>query len=381
MPSGVPIPGWLDVLDIALVAGFVWLAIRYFRQAHARAALAGLALLGVVYLFARGLELRLAAALLQGFFAVLVLVLVVVFQEDLRRVFEQLGSWWQGRPLAEAETEVLDLLVRSVAHLASNRTGALLVLPGQEPVERHIEGGIAIDGRVSEPLLLSLFDPNSPGHDGAVLLRGARVERFAVHLPLSADHDALGPGGTRHAAALGLAERCDATCIVVSEERGVVSIARQGEIRPLARPEDLAAELRSLFERKPPGAPWWRERGALDAVLAAAATGVLWTLFVLGSDVGETTLRAGVEVTNLPDDLRLESIRPDAVEVTLRGPWRHLLLARRDDVSVRVDAYLARFGRRTFTLSAQEVRKPDALSVVAVRPEKLRLSFDAPAGP
>jgi DNA integrity scanning protein DisA with diadenylate cyclase activity len=97
---------------------------------------------------------------------------------------------------------------------------------------------------VSEPLLLSLFDPGSPGHDGTVLLRGSAVERFAVHLPLSADHAALGPGGTRHAAALGLAERCDAICLVVSEERGTVSVARDGQIRTLARPEDLLLELR-----------------------------------------------------------------------------------------------------------------------------------------
>ena len=118
------------------------------------------------------------------------------------------------------------------------------MLPQREPIESHVEGGIALDGRLSEPLLLSLFDPSSPGHDGAVILRGAQIERFAVHLPLSVNRAALGPGGTRHAAALGLSERCDAICIVVSEERGTVSVARDGLLRVLARPQDLALELR-----------------------------------------------------------------------------------------------------------------------------------------
>src|SRR5262249_56151173 len=114
--------------------------------------------------------------------------------------------------------------------------GALFVLPRPEPIEGHVGGAIPLGGRISEPLLLSIFDASSPGHDGAVILRGSQLERFAVHLPLSVNRAALGAGGTRHAAALGLSERCDATCIVVSEERGTVSVARDGAIRLLARP-------------------------------------------------------------------------------------------------------------------------------------------------
>ena len=113
MPSWLPIQEWRDVLDIVLVTAFCWLAIRYFRSTRARPALTGLAVLGVVYLFARALDLRLAAILFQGFFAVVVLVLVVVFQEDLRRFFEQLGGWWQGG--SQASTE-LESLFESVLH-------------------------------------------------------------------------------------------------------------------------------------------------------------------------------------------------------------------------------------------------------------------------
>lgn len=383
MPSWLTIPGWHDLLDIALVAAFGWLAIRYMRRTRARAALAGLALLAVVYFVARGLDLRLSTALLQGFFAVVVLVFVVVFQEDLRWVFEQLGTWrWRReRAPAPAESGTLDLLVRTVARLASMRCGALFVLPGQEPLDRHVEGGVALGGRVSEPLLLSLFDTSSPGHDGAVLLRGATVERFALHLPLSANHAALGPGGTRHAAALGLSERCDATCIVVSEERGTISVARNGEIRSLARTEDLVAELRPVLQGDSEARPWWRGRAGLDAALATAGALVLWMVFVPGSDVNEATVTAAIEVTNLPNDLELESIDPSDVDVTLSGLRRDLLLAKPDDVSVQLDAYLARLGRRTFTVSVANVRAPDRLSVVDVSPETVRISLKAAATP
>ena len=187
------------------------------------------------------------------------------------------------------------------------------MLPHREPIDSHVEGGIPLDGRLSEPLLLSIFDPSSPGHDGAVILRGAQLERFAVHLPLSANRAALGPGGTRHAAALGLSERCDATCIVVSEERGTVSIARDGAIRVLARPQDLAHELRALRGDARRGGSASRGGASapgVDAVLAAAGALALWLVFVPGSAPTEVTVPAAVKVTNLPDDLELESVEP-----------------------------------------------------------------------
>src|SRR5215468_5264045 len=313
---------WLDLVDIATVGVLLWLAIRFVRRTRGRRALIGLTLLGGVYLLARALDLQLTASLFQGFFAVLVLVIVVVFQEDLRRLFEQLGSLrGSGSRRDRRGVDVTDVIVRAVARLAATRVGALIVLPQREPIESHVEGGIPLEGRISEPLLLSIFDASSPGHDGAVILRGSQLERFAVHLPLSVNRAALGAGGTRHAAALGLSERCDATCIVVSEERGTVSVARDGAIRVLARPQDLALELHAVRGAGEPEMrqPWWRDRAGVDAALAAAGALALWFVFVPGSALTEITVAAPVKVTNLPDDLELESVEPAEVQVTLRG--------------------------------------------------------------
>jgi len=272
------------------------------------------------------------------------------------------------------------VIVRAVARLSANRVGALIVLPQREPIESHVEGGIPLDGRISEPLLLSIFDPSSPGHDGAVILRGSWIERFAVHLPLSANRAALGPGGTRHAAALGISERCDAICIVVSEERGTVSVARDGAIRVLARPQDLAHELLAVRGREEEARqPWWRDRAGVDAVLAAAGALALWVVFVPGSALTEVTLPASVTVTNLPDDLELESVEPAEVQVRLRGLRRDLVLHEPDQVAARVDAYLARMGRRTFALEDDSVRRPEGLDVIAVHPERVKVSL-RPAG-
>lgn len=364
-----------DLVDVLVVAALVWLALRYLRRTRAGPALLGLAMLGGVYLVANWFSLELTAALFQAFFAVLVLVMVVVFQDDLRRFFEQIGALGsRRRNHDERAPDSLDVVSRAVARLAASRTGALIVLARGEPLERHLEGGIALGGRLSEPLLLSLFDTSSPGHDGAVVLRGAVVERFATHLPLSADHAQLGSVGTRHAAALGLSERCDAVCIVVSEERGSVSVARNGRLVQLARPEDLFAELADLREPEPGArAPWrdalaWREAGVALAIALA-----LWLVFVPGSREIEVSLPARVVVERLPSEYRLDKVAPEEVKVTLAGRRRDLLLAR-GAVEARIDALLVKLGRRSFEISPDEVSRPAGVEVVEIVPSRVRLT-------
>src|SRR5262245_19282787 len=225
-----------DLLDVAIVAALVFAGIVWLRRSRARFAALGIGLVGALYLVVSRLDFELTAWILQGFLAVVVIVTVVVFQDDLRRLFERIAIVGLGRRLPEPPPGALEAIVRALSRLASLPIGALLVVPGREPLDRHLEGGVPLDGLVSEPLLLSLFDPGSPGHDGAILVEGERVTRFAVHLPLSTAREQLGAHGTRHAAALGLAERCDALCLVVSEERGTISAASEGRLVPLRGP-------------------------------------------------------------------------------------------------------------------------------------------------
>ena len=370
---------FLDIADMAMVAALLWSAMVLLRRTRARVALTGLAILGVVYLFARQLGLRVTAGILQGFFAVLIIVVVVVFQEDLRRFFEQIGSWGLRRRPQTLRTGMTDLIVRAVAQLAATRTGALLVIPGAEDLDRHLDGGISLNGELSEPILLSLFDASSPGHDGAAILRGSEIERFAVHLPLSSDHAQLKTGGTRHAAALGLAERADALCVVVSEERGKVSVASHGVLRTLKRPEELADELSRFLQEASPekqSEPLWRRfRGVWkEASISIVLAALLWVMFVPGSLVTAVTHRVPVLVDNLPRGYVLEKIDPPEIEVTLEGRRRDAYLVNRASLGVRLDALLVKLGRRTFEITPANLEHPPTLTVVQVVPDQVRLS-------
>lgn len=375
-----------DVVDVVLVAALLWLGIAGLRTSRARLALLGLAAVGALFGVARAFELQLTTLLLQGFFVVTAVMLVVVFQDDLRRLFEGIAVWVlrRGAPVLPEDAE--RVLVRVAFRLASQKIGALFVLPGREPLERHLDGGIYLDGHVSEPLLESLLDPRTAGHDGAIVIRAHKLSRFGVHLPLSTDWDQLGGGGTRHAAALGLAERSDALCLVVSEERGEVSVASDGRLVRVASPDALARVLRDFIGRSSrsrmpegPGELLARIRGRWREGLAAFALAMgLWLLAVPGSTVEVFERSVPIVVENLPEGYSIDAVDPAEVVVRFEGQRRDRYLASGAEVSVRLDALLLKLGRRTFALSLDQVQAPERLRAVGVAPSKVKLSVQGP---
>jgi len=372
--------GLTDVVDVAVVGLLLWALIAWMRRVRANLALLGLAFLGLFYLVALQFELQMTAWIFQGFFAVLVILLVVVFQDDLRRLFEQIAVLGLGRRPPRPDAGSVSSIFRALQQLARSRTGALLIIPGREPLERHLQGGIELDAVISEELLLSIFDHHSPGHDGAVLVRGNRLAHFALHLPLSEDSAQLGPGGTRHAAALGLAEHSDALCVVVSEERGTISLATRGQLTAVTDPDQLLEALQSQFDYQGIGKTqkemrWKRVRQRiLEGMGALALALAIWLAFVPGSAVDQTVIEVPVTVENMPEGFALEGVEPPGVRLTITGPRRQLLLSQTDDFQVVIDALLVKLGRRTFAISPEAVHHPADLEIISIDPEKVRIS-------
>lgn len=368
-----------DLVDICVVGLLIWGAIAWARRVHAILALVGLLFIWLFYLAAMQLALQLTAWFFQGFFAALVIFLVVVFQDDLRRLFERiavLGLRRQNPPLDAQRTAVL---IRALQQLAQRRWGALVVLPGRDPVERHLQGGVALEAEPSEELLISLFDSHSPGHDGAVIWQNNRVTRFAVHLPLSENRQELGAGGTRHAAALGLAERCDAICLIVSEERGTISVASAGKLHTLNEPDGL----REAIETHLPSVksrveihPRTVLRGALEACGGLCMALFAWLVLVPGAAEERAELKVPIIVENLPGEFYIASINPDSVEIEVLGARRELLMAADGHFTLVIDADLARLGRRTFAITREHIQHETPLKVLSLKQQKVRLSLE-----
>ena len=375
----------VDVLDIVIVAGLCWVLITWVREARARVALGGVAAIGLLFWAATQLDLRLTTSLLQAFIAVAALILVVVFQDDLRRFFEGITLWAVRNATPRPSGDVLDDLSTLCFSFAQRRVGALLVFPGRESLDRLLDGGVFLEGRVSETLLRSHFDPSTPGHDGAIVIRGGTVARFGVHLPLSTEWSEIRGGGTRHAAGLGLAERSDAFCIIVSEERGEVSIAWRGRLERMDNTGALRARVEAFVDltARRRREPWFQSRVRLarrnwkEGVLATAIASGLWLHTVPGAALDRGSKAIPIVIDNMPSGYRVASIDPPAIDVEFEGLRRDLVMAGSEELHVRVDGELVENGRRTFAIEANQVEHPPELRVVGIDPVKIRLEVES----
>jgi uncharacterized protein (TIGR00159 family) len=241
-----------DILDILVVTSLVYGAIFLLKKTHSLFVVLGIAILSLVYITATILNLYLTAIVFQAFFGIFLIALVIIFQGELRKFFELVALWgsasWRGRNQQTTKPEYVENIVHTAERLAREKVGMLLVMAGRESFMRHLQGGFDLGGKISEPLLLSIFDASSPGHDGAVIVEGDIITKFGVHLPLSKDFHQIKHYGTRHSAALGIAEVSDALALIVSEEQGRISIARNGKLHLIEDVTKLEGEIEKFLQ-------------------------------------------------------------------------------------------------------------------------------------
>ncbi len=371
-----------DLLDVGVIAVLIYLALIWCRRRASRALVLGVAGIAGLYLSAHWLEMYLTTMLFQAGFAALLLAMVVVLQQDIRRAFDRVAAsadMTRTRNSAPA-AGMADTLVEAISTLADNRTGALIVLPGREPLDRHVRGGVVVDGRLSLPLLFSVFDPHSPGHDGAVIVSGARMRQFGVHLPLSTKLPEIGHGGTRHAAALGLAELCDALVIAVSEERGTISVGRQGTLHAV-EPAELSAILAEYYRQRDGSSdhrPWYRRivrHSALKLVALVLATAA-WLLFAYRVETIHRTFVIPIEYRNLPEDRVIDEPRRTHAEVTLSGNEREFQMLDVGSLVVSFDLEDVTDARPHVLATEPSLKGvPARLKVMQIQPEDVQLSI------
>jgi uncharacterized protein (TIGR00159 family) len=223
---------WLDLLDVLIVAFLIYQLLQFIRGTHAVQMAIGALLLVVLYWGSQLFHLETVNWLLRTFLPYLVFGIIVVFQAEIRKVLAHLGK----APLpgmfgAERTVEVIDEVVLAATTLAAQKTGAIVVVERGMGLRSYIETGIALDALVTYDLLISIFNPGTPLHDGAVIVQGNRLAAAACFLPLTVNPHLSRQLGSRHRAAIGVTEDTDAVAVVVSEETGIISLVVGGEIR------------------------------------------------------------------------------------------------------------------------------------------------------
>ena len=248
--------GFRDVVDILLVAVILYKSYEMLKDTRAITLAKGMFVMMGVALGAYILELHAIYWLLSKSIYLLFMALPIVFQPELRRALERIG---QGKFLGSAvylNAEEADTLVNEidkvVFSMSAKKIGALIVLEREIGINEIIDTGIRVDGLVTAPFMMNVFIPNTPLHDGAAVIRGNRMIAAGCLLPLTENRSLSTELGTRHRAALGLSEQCDAVVVIVSEETGIVSIAENGHITRRLNSEQLKNRLRPLLTKDDP---------------------------------------------------------------------------------------------------------------------------------
>ena len=243
--------GVLDIIDIVVVAYFLYRVYLMLKNTRAATLVKGLLVLVGFMIICRTLNLHVISWLLEKSMTVIMVALPVVFQPELRRALEQIGRgklFRKGSELDEQEINaMLDAIASATKAMSASKVGALMVFERATGLVERIETGVPIDGLVSSGLIQNIFVKDTPLHDGAVIIRGNRVVAACCLLPLTENRNLSQELGTRHRAAIGLSEQSDAMVLVVSEETGAISIARNGELMRYLTVDDVKDILRNAI--------------------------------------------------------------------------------------------------------------------------------------
>jgi len=248
---------WQDIIDILLVSYIIYRIILLIRGTRAVQMLAGIIVITIIYFISSELNLLTLHWLLQTFLSSILLIIIIVFQRDIRRALTQMGKtpFQKNQNMAVHD---LDEIITAAVYMARRRIGALIIIERETGLRDSIETGFFINANLLHEMLVAIFFPMSPMHDGGVVIRKGRIHSAGCLLPLSKNPDIDKKYGTRHRAALGLSEETDAVIIVVSEETQEISIVQGGEITPLHDERKLSSLLKNIFLTQENTGPLWK---------------------------------------------------------------------------------------------------------------------------
>ncbi len=373
---------WQDALDIIILTFVFYRLYLRLRRKRALRMIFIILALPFFYALAQWLDLPLSVWSLQNLWAVLLLVLVVLFQQEIREVLGSINlpNFLFGKPEAFT-SRVVDQISESVFEMANRRIGGLIVLQHTDNLDEFIHGETLIDSEVNEDILMSIFNPQSPLHDGAVIVRGNRIRYAAALLPVSKSANLRKDWGTRHRAGLGITEITDAQCIIVSEERKQVLLASHGKIDPMEGKDDLR---KNLFESAPAKekrrATAWPKGFFSDLPLKTfflMLVAVLW-VFVIGVRQAEIMFNIPVEYYSVPRNLEIIGDPPREINVRLKGSRRLLSSVRPENVRLQVDLSRCRPGSNQVSVSETNIEVPSGIAVSHLYPRNIRIQLTEP---
>lgn len=373
---------WQDYVDIIINSYILFRVYVLFQGTNAFRVLVGVTSLWILQEAAASMGLILTSWAVRGITTAAAIIIIVVFRNEIRSVLQarNLKAFLWGSPNRE-QASPIDIITESLYQMGKKRIGALIVFPGKEDLAEVIHGGIAWDGRVSQEMLVSIFWPKNPVHDGAIIVQGNRVVEVGVLLPLSQRQDLPTFYGTRHRAAAGLAEKTDALVVAVSEERGRVTVAKDTWIKPVAQPEELSQILKKHLNLSDGTTVQQKKRESLKLSLAAVLSLLIMTGIWFGFTRSHDTiiaLNVPIEYVNRPANFEILDCSVDEVRVQLYGSSALIKSLRSGQVLARINLSKTTEGRNIFPITQDSIVLPPGVFLNKVQPSTIEVTLDVP---
>ena len=370
---------WQDIVDIILTSYILFRFYILFKGTNVFRILIGMTILWFFQRIAVFLGLILTSWVVQGVAAVAALIIIVVFRNEIRSVLQarNLKSILWGFS-SKTVTTTIEIIVESVYEMGLRRTGALLVFPGKDDLEEEAQRGISWKGVVSKEMIMSIFWPGNPVHDGAAILEGNQIREVGAILPLSHRDDLPSYYGTRHRAALGLAESSDALIILVSEERGEVLVAKNAELKEVKQKRRLKRYLQEHMGVATKKQPFMRRETfetAMAALLSIIFVTGVWFNVTRGRDT-LVTLQIPIEYRNRDPGMEILTASVNAVSLDLSGSGALIKSINPTQVDVRLDLGKAIPGNNSFTITSDNIYLPPGIILKNVYPSEVDVDLD-----
>jgi uncharacterized protein (TIGR00159 family) len=372
---------WQDIFDILLNS---YILFRLYILLRGTRLLRMTLFIALLFLFQRVFSFSgmiITRAVIQSITALMAIGVLIVFRNEIRGIFQSKSIrdlfWSIGtRPVQTP----IKMLSESAFHMARKRIGALMVFPLRHPVDSIIQNGIPWNGKISREMIESIFWPGNPVHDGAAVIRGDEVVLVGGLLPFSQQEHLPSHFGTRHRAALGLAEQSDALVVVVSEERGEVAVAAKGKLEAVRNTRDLEKRLQSVSGSDDTAAPRLIKSERWSAVLAAficlLIVSSIWSSVSLGVVRTLATVEAPVEYVKRNPEMEIIESSATSIKIQLSGSRALISTLGPDQVKVRFDLTRAEPGKNILTITEDNILLPPGASIKKIEPSSVGVILD-----
>lgn len=370
-----------DIFDIFIITICVYFILFFIKQTRSFFIFGAFISLFGLNFIAQEFGLSLTRQLFEPLLTLFIAIFVIVFQQEIRKFFKWISS---GRLTSFSKSLALpanniQTVVKAVFNMAEQRVGSIIVFPGEFPLDDLLEGGFPLNGKITAALIQSIFDSSSPGHDGAVLIEGSEIKMFGLHLPLAREFSDYRRVGTRHRAAAGITEGTDAMAIVVSEERGEVSVSSKGVLKKVKTPEDLANIIagftgenqKSVDNKKNIFQNMFIKNISIKTLSVLFALG-FWYFSSYQTGVVKVEYSVPIEYRFINTNLTIKNSVPDSINVTVTGSNRDTANLKLENIKVVVDGSKFVEGENVTTIQESNVQKPSYINLSGFTPKTVK---------